>query len=214
MEKVKHEETPGLHHVPFTLIWMSTQIIGLFVYAIFLIMFDFIREYVTPFHSLLRWLDTDVPIAQCLAIGLLSGMVALITQSWLLRQRYGFTPRGWRILTLTGYIIASIGLFPFLQYRYDDWLTHGLVFWFSIPILFQMFALRSVVRGAWLWILIAAATGLITTLGIYLGNHSYNSDEELFGLISGTLAQAFFTASTLILLMTRQRKVNIKAKVA
>jgi len=160
-------------------------------------------------HQLFGWIQNNARITTYILVGMLFGVIAAIAQSWLIRQRYGFLPRYWRIVTIIGWAVAGISFVPLFWYRYDAWKPLYFIAWFAIPVIFQTFPLWPHVRGAWLWALAGVAAGFIS-IGAY---YTYAwTNQELYALIFGTLAQSLLPAVVLIVLMARQRLHNIRAE--
>ena len=211
MSKIKNEETIGLHHVPFTIMWMAVAAVAFSLLLISILIVDSLRIQFQFIENIVDWF-LDIPYFDGVLAGIIVGIIASIGQTWLLRQRYGSAPRYWRLMTIPGWGLAGGGLFILMDYQlHRDFGVYGIFAWFFIPGIFQTIALRSYVRGAWLYALVGTLAAFIAVAAY---NQAYQYYDVAYGLSFGALAHPILTAWVLITLMARQRKVNMKAKAA
>src|SRR6187549_1563602 len=88
-----------LHQLPFMVMWVASFAVawlGLFLASMLISdaksRFLFVQELSNWVYIHARWLDGIV-----MAAGL--GALLALTQAWLMRWRYGFVPRFWRVTT-------------------------------------------------------------------------------------------------------------------
>ena len=211
MSKIKNEETIGLPHVPFIIMWMSIPAVAFSLWFMILILAEGAMRQANFLQQLGDFL-WNMPQVAGILVGILVGGVAGIGQTWLLRQRYGSAPRYWRLVTIVGWGLAGNGIAILTDYTLQrDFGVYGVFAWFFIPVIFQTIALWSYVRSAWLYALAGTVAALISVAAFTLAYSDYGS---IYGLVFGTLSHTFLTALTLIVLMARQRKVNMKADAA
>ena len=212
MNKSKNEETLGLHHVPFTIMWMAIAAVIftlMFFAAYTLITLEYKFDFLT---SVIDWLVQDATQLTGVLMGVFVGVLAAIGQMWLLRQRYGSAPKYWPLMTILGWGWAGHGMMILIDYQLSQKFgVYGMFAWFIIPVIFQMIALWSYVRGAWLYALAGTAAAFIATLG-YTPIFQYY--EDIYSLLFGTIAHVLFTALVIMALMARQRTANLKSELA
>lgn len=203
-----------LHHTPFLLIWAG--LIGVAWLSLFTggILITFVRNEVPFMREMASWIYLNARWIDGLQIGIFFGAILALVQAWLIRWRYGFVPRFWRIATFLGATLSA-ALFSDIIYSggyYDangSWVYPSyypaLALWFCTLSLVQMLALWPVVRRAWLYALSGIGALGFGCLISYLessANYSYNPMSVLF---FGSIAQAIFTGALFLWLMRDYR---------
>ena len=211
MEKAKIDQSYGLHQTPFIFMWMSIPIVSIgVVYAIALSLHG-LRYSLPIVGDMLYWLSQDGLWLTWLLIGIGMGIITSISQAWLIRQRYGFVPRLWHLMTMIGWVIVGIIVFASIKYENPISSNETSIYlffaWFAtVPIVQTLSLWFHLRKAAFLWLFAAIASGLISVIAYQVAPRY---DEFTFAHLYGTLAQTFLTAITLIFLMARQRRLNI-----
>jgi hypothetical protein len=208
-----------LHHLPFLLMWVAsfgvawlTLFMAAMLWTDAKMNISFLQELSNWVYSNARWLDGVV-----MAAGL--GALLALVQPWLMRWRYGFVPRFWRISSFFGAILSG-SLFSEIIYNNGYYDLNGVwtqpdqiapvIVWFGSLTAIQTLALWPVARRAWLYPLAgfgAAAVALL--MGNLLGN--YYGLSQTNALFFGSIAQAVFSGALFLYLM-RDYRVEAVAK--
>ncbi|GAB5492310.1 MAG: hypothetical protein Phog2KO_25250 [Phototrophicaceae bacterium] len=210
LARIKEDDNPRLHRVPFTLIWMAS-------YALAWFSISFVSTLHADLNRQLRRTDTYNQIyeAQWLdnlrysLLGLLFGIILVLIQTWLIRRRYGFVPKFWRATTIIGAIIAGSmiagSVMPFFNYYgmfMSEEVREGIFVWFTAISILQSVILFRVNRQAWLLALVGIIAGAVA-FGIVSTNFY---DAEIWGILLGTVIQAIGSAVIILRLMSNPRE--------
>jgi hypothetical protein len=211
--------TYRLHHVPFFWIWFA--LIGVAWLSAFVggSLLSYVRDAVPLFREMASWIYLNARWIDGMMLGAFIGGLLALVQPWLIRWRYGFVPRFWRIATFVGAILAS-ALFSNMIYNnggYTNsagyWVSPNhalpLAFWFITLALVQMLALWPVVHRAWLY-LVAGIGAFAFGYGIYFLEESFNTYDYGYSnpmsiLFYGSVAQAVFSGLSFLWLMRDYR---------
>jgi hypothetical protein len=202
-----------LHHLPFLVMWVAA--FGVAWLALFLAAMlwsdaksdiIYLQEISNWVYNNARWLDGIV-----MAAGL--GALLSLVQPWLMRWRYGFVPRFWRITTFFGALLGG-SLFSEIIYNngYYDlsgvWTQPNSILpifvWFSALTALQTLALWPVARRAWLYPLAGfGAFAVAWLMGSIFAN--YYGLSQTNALFFGSIAQAVFSGASFLYLMRDYR---------
>jgi hypothetical protein len=202
-----------LHHWPFLLMWVASfgvAWLGVFFGGLLL---NDLRYRLDYFREISWWIDSN-PWFYGLLTGAGIGAFLALVQPWLMRWRYGFVPRFWRIMTFLGaslggsfsfaYVFGGYGGYYDNAFSVWDYMARSAPWfiWFSSLSFAQMLALWPVARRAWLYSLAGlGATGL----GFLLGLVDSYSMGQLNTLFFGSFAQAVFSGALFLYLMRDYR---------
>jgi hypothetical protein len=201
-----------LHHLPFMVMWVASfGVAWLGVFFSGIILSD-LRYNVDFVQVIATWLDANRWLYGLL-LGTGIGTFLALIQPWLIRWRYGFVPRFWRIATFFGAILAGS---LFSEYFYGSgysfnyanvWGYLGrfapISVWFGTLGLVQMLALWPVARRAWLYPLGGIGASLIAFgTGFWNGGYGLAQMNMLF---FGSFAQAVFSGALFLWLMRDYR---------
>ncbi|MEM9952714.1 MAG: hypothetical protein AAF846_13995 [Chloroflexota bacterium] len=197
LTKIRADDNPRLHRTPFMLIWIAAY--GLAWIAVGVVggltdalLYDFYRG---------GYARSIIELACGLAFG---GTLALI-QGWILRRRYGFVPRFWRIGTILGMVIATGAFFFIIDYSYPDnfWLAGSA--WVILFTVFQTAILFRVNRHAWYFIPLSILLVFIS-LTIDILNFPNSQNDFILIILMACSIKAFGTAIITMHLMANLRE--------
>lgn len=204
LARFKEDDNPRLHRIPFTLIWVASYGLAWFVMFFVSMLHDdmynqtFTNGIANQMNQI-RWFDSFGN----LALGLVFGVMLSLIQTWLIRRRYGFVPKFWRASTIIGAMIAGV-MMPFFDYYSNSMQMWGAIFiWFSAINILQAFVLFRVNRQAWMLALVGIIAGVVASS---MGFMQYQYDAEIWGVLLGTLIQAFGSAIIILRLMSNPRE--------
>ncbi|MCC6614654.1 MAG: hypothetical protein IT320_14330 [Anaerolineae bacterium] len=211
---VTEDDHLRLHRIPFTLLWFGSY--GLAWYVLYIYEMLWYDGNFDPILSWLKWPSWR----EELVVGLLFGLTLSFVQTWLIRLRYGYVPRLWRIATILGATIAGFG-YPRVGMRTGEYLlglnwmgvnhpprTDSLVndflIWFSVLGLFQAIVMLRINRKAWLIIIVGVLAGIIASVPLLSPRPLYG--KPIWTLIMGTMVQASGTCLLLLHFMAHPRE--------
>lgn len=212
---VLEDDNPRLHRIPFFLLWIVSYSLAWYVLYIYEMLW-----YEYRLDGILSWLKFSSSWGEGLVIGLLFGLMLSFTQTWLIRQRYGYIPRFWRMATILGATIAGLG-YPRVGLNpgeyfigINNWginnpiLVNSLVvdffFWFIVLSLFQTIVLLPVNRKAWLIIVVGLLSGIVASAPLMDPAVLYG--RPFWTLILGTMVQTLGTGLLVLYLMAYPRE--------
>ena len=204
---IQDDDNPHLHRVPFLLLWIMSY--GLAWYAIYV--YEMLW-YVPRLCEFLHWLKPSSLYTwrEGLFVGLLFGLMLSFIQTWLIRERYGYVPRFWRLATIVGVIIAGLA-YPRVGSNMGGWhldvFIKDFFLWFSILGAFQSIGMWRINRKAWLILVINSIAAGITVLFLVYPQQFYFSPR--WALMMGTLVQSFGTGLIVLYLMAQPREGSI-----
>lgn len=198
------DDNPRLHRIPFLLLWVTSY--GLAWLSIYF--YETVLWYNPGLWDFLWSLKyTTSSWAEETLLGLAFGIILATIQAWLLRRRYGFVPKFWRIATFLGVILAA-QYYPRVgvnvggtQISIEDYLV-----WFILPTIFQASVLYTINRKAW-WLIgigVAAAAVSIISLETLQGFRNIK-----IALILSTAIQSLGTGGLILHLMAYPRQGSV-----
>lgn len=195
---IQDDPNPRLHRLPFFILWIMSFAMGWYILFLYEQGF-FFGILGRSFCDFLRYQY----IREGLFVGLIFGITLSITQTWLIRQRYGYVPKYWLILTILGSIIAGLGYPRIANPMSGGYFENELVnycYWFLVLGIFQTLSLWSTNRKAWLMILANLLAGLIFLIFSELHYQAHTT------LLSATIIQSFGTGLAILYIMEHPRK--------
>lgn len=197
LARIKEDDNPRLHRVPFTLIWMASYALAWFAMFFVSMIYDDLFNVALILDMAINHITRNYVISN-LVIGLGFGITLSLIQTWLIRQRYGFVPRFWRATTIIGAMIVGT-ITPFFNYYDNSMRMWGAVFiWFSTINILQAVILFRVNRQSWILALIGIVAVIIGWIQYY--------DGEILGVLLGSLIQAFASGIITLHLMSNPRE--------
>ena len=205
-----------MHRIPFFFWWvMSYALAWLPIYVYEMLWHD------DRFYDVLSWLKFETKI-ETFFVGFLFGFVLMLTQGWLLRLRYGYVPRYFRVATIIGATIAGGFVYPIFgkiavvqAQQIGRSILHRYFVWFIVLSFFQMIAIWNTSRKAWLILVAAILASAITN--VFFIHHEMMYVGPKWVLIVGTFVHAAGTACVMLYLLenpylkvARKHKKKIK----
>lgn len=202
LTRLKDDDNPRLNRVPFAIIWVASYALAWFV-LFFASMIAQDMNNTSVIGDLLRWINRHAQWINGIGMGLTFGVMLSLVQTWLIRRRYGFVPKLWRITTIIGATLTGFS-FPFANNYWDyNQLWLPLIVWFSLINVFQAGVMFRVNRQAWLLAVVGILAGFVAG-GLYALPDSYNT--EIWALLLGSIIQAVGTAIVMLRLMANPRE--------
>ncbi|MEO1290134.1 MAG: hypothetical protein AAFV93_20475, partial [Chloroflexota bacterium] len=195
LAKLTADDNPRLHRIPFMLIWIAAYGLGWIAAGVVGGLTD------SLLYDLIGWYTNAGIIS--IVCGLAFGGTLALIQGWILRRRYGFVPRFWRIGTILGMVIATGAFFFIIDYFYSSnfWLAGSA--WVILFAVFQTAVLFRVNAKAWHLVALATATAIVGTL---LTLFVYNDMGALWAIVIGSAIQAIGTGMIMMRLMANPRE--------
>ena len=214
------DDNPRLHRIPFILLWFVAY--GLAWYVLYIYEMIWYDRTLDPLLSWLKY-SPQGPWREGLVVGLLFGLTLSFIQTWLIRLRYGYVPKFWRVTTILGATIAGYG-YPRVGLRSGesllglnwmginhppraDSLVKDFLIWFIVLGLFQAIVMLRVNRNAWLMIVVAVIAATIASVPLLYPRLLFG--KPIWTLIMGTMVQAFGTCFLLLYFMAHPREDTV-----
>ncbi len=203
-----------LHRISFLFLWTSTFVLAWYVIYIYELLW-----YEPRLDRFLSWLKFSSTWREGAVIGLLFGGILSVTQTWIIRFRFGFSPRFWLPLTLIGSIVAGqwyprVGLRTGEALIGINWmgvnnttsvdkLVIDFMLWFLILNLCQTIALFFVNRKAVVLIIVGLVSGFIASIPMVYPHLMYG--RPFWTLILATGFQAIASYFVVMYCMSNPR---------
>ncbi len=206
LARLKDDDNPRLHRVPFAIIWVASYALAWFV-LFFASMIVQDMNNASVIGDFLRWINRHAQWINGIGMGFTFGLTLSLIQTWLIRRRYGFVPKFWRLATILGATLIGL-IYPFFGSYYFYWeyehMWFVLVIWFALLNVLQAFVIFPVNRQAWLFALVGIIAGVVAG-GIELIEIDRYTGESL-SILWGGLIQAVGTSIVMLRLMASPRK--------
>jgi hypothetical protein len=194
MQQSQEIQDYRLDHIPFLIIWIASFGVAWMIATAGV----YILQEVVIVNTSMAMLNENLLVSLVLGVGM--GAFLALVQPWVIRWRYGFVPRFWRIATFFGAAIGgfvfSFILDGFSAYTYGARIQVALLILLSTLTLSQTLVLSPVVRRAWPYALTGLCAWLITVISPF---------EIPMSILLGTMAQALFSGALFLWLMRDYR---------
>lgn len=200
ISRIKEDDNPRLHRVPFMVIWVAAY--GLAWFSIFMTVMVVSDMYD---NSVMRWLRNDGQWLMAILGGVIFGAMLSLVQGWAIRRRYGFVPRFWRLVTIIGSAFAGFGIFGFMSYYWNISNAWGAgLAWFATMTILQAIVLFRVNRQSGLMALVGILAGLVAASieAFQIANY----ESMIWAVLIGAGIQAFGTGIIMLRLMANPRE--------
>lgn len=201
-EWLTNEDSRPLHRIPFLILWIASYAVAVAIYIIIAIVFSELVSY-----EVSNWMSQNIPSLLAASIGTLLAVIASLIQIWLIRRRYGFVPKYWRIASILGVTIMSTILFT----KPDIWNANNFLLMLVIAAvglnIAQALTLHPVNKRAWLMTIVPLFAGVIASR-LESPNSWYN-DTTTEVLLCFVVVYAIGTGIVVIHLMTNPREGSV-----
>lgn len=213
LSRIQHDDNPRLHHTPFLILWMASYGLGWFLLRTYEM--QYYAPWVSDFFSWLNKYDyTDTNRwREEIFLGLLFGISLAFVQTFLLKRRYGYVPKYWRVATIIGAILGGFGYIKTgwvsgTQYSYPiSRLLMDFLLWFSLINIAQTVVLIRINRKAWRIAGVGILSGLIAC-AVTLSNIFIIHGED-FALMLGIIIHAVGTGIVMLQVMAEPRSGSV-----
>jgi hypothetical protein len=211
MKQTEQTQQYRLHHLPFMVMWVASFGVAWMLLFLGVVLWNDVKDATPVFREFSNWVYYNARWLDGVLVGAGLGAFLMLVQPWLMRWRYGFVPRFWRLTTFFGALLGGT-LFSELMYgsgyydangvwTYPTHLIPALV-WFSSLTLIQTLALWPVARTAVIYPLAGLSAALIA---LFMGNVPSGSMNQMNLMLFGTMAQAVFSGALFLWLMRDYR---------
>jgi hypothetical protein len=217
MKQAEQSPQYRLHHLPFLVMWVASFGVAWMLLFLALVLWHDVKTNTPIFGELANWVYLNARWLDGILVGAGFGAFLMLVQPWLMRWRYGFVPRFWRLTTFFGALLGGT-LFAELMYGNGYYDASGawvypmhiipMLVWFSSLTLIQTLALWTVARTAVIYPLAGLGAALVA---LFMGKVPTGSMNQMNLLLFGTMAQAVFSGALFLWLM-RDYRVEAVAK--
>ncbi|MEO1288789.1 MAG: hypothetical protein AAFV93_13565 [Chloroflexota bacterium] len=200
--KAKNHPHQKMSSIAFVGLWIAGLATGWGFYFLIMLIWYATVDGTNVADSTYTWIDSIMPWFAGAFMGAMSGLVAGVAQTWLMKQYSNTQIRYWGIVTVIGCSLAGIGLWEIIDSRRFGW---SLIAWVSLPLLLQTILMWRTMRGGWVWGF-AGITSAIITHAVYTQfDLKWMYDGDIYVIVFGTVLSAIISGATFVLLQAQHR---------